>query len=314
VRWQELAKDNLPELQSALRRFYLYAAVIFGALTVLIPLTEFVRDALLAIFGYYQWNDIDVEDSFTMALVAVPIGLFVWRWHWRYLQQEAAAYGESAQGANVRRLYYYAVAFTGLVFVWLGAIDVVQVIVDWVSGQSLIVGQSIWLEPLATGLSRLVIAAPIWAYHWQIGEKAARREDEAGRAERASAPRRVYLYGVALIGGLVILYYLAQVVYRLLLVLAGDPIADFAGAESAADLARCIIAGAIWVVHFMAIRRDGQISAAATLEVPETPANAPATIAERRELLEAQISLLETELSAARAELAALAPNEQTTP
>jgi hypothetical protein len=230
--------------------------------------------------------------------------LIIWRWHWRYLQQEAAAYGESVQGATIRRLYYYAVAATGLVLVWFGAIDILQVGLDWLTGQAVVAGERIWVYPLAAGFSRLAVAAPIWAFHWQVVQRIARREDESGRAERASGPRKVYLYGVALAGGLVILYYLAQVAYRFLLLLLGDPTASFTGAGPAGDLARSAIAAAIWTVHVLAIRRDGQMGA--------DPVETPATVApdERRAILEARISMLEMELREARAELAALAQSE----
>ena len=44
----------------------------------------------------------------------VPVGLAVWLWHWRVLSSEANAYGESEQGATVRRVYYYLMAAVGL--------------------------------------------------------------------------------------------------------------------------------------------------------------------------------------------------------
>ena len=304
VRWQTLAQGNPQEAQSALRRFYLYAAVIACALTVLLPLAELVRTLLLVAFGYWELTDTAVVDSFTVAVAAIPIGLLAWRWHWRFLEKEAAAYGESSQGATIRRLYYYAVALTGLVLVWFGAIDILQVILDVTMGQSVGVGDRVWVQPLAVGLSRLLIAAPIWAYHWQLSQRVARRDDLTGQAERASGPRKVYLYGVALAGGLIILYYLAQVAYRLLLVLLGDASGAFVGAGPVGDLARSAIAAAIWSIHVMAIRRDSQMGAE---PVPEVPA--AIELDEQRAILEARITMLEMELDEARAELAALPPS-----
>jgi hypothetical protein len=307
VRWQAFAVADPQEAQSALRRFYLYLAVVAGALTVLLPLAAFVRSLLLVLFGSVSLSDTSVLDNFATMIAATPIGLVVWRWYWRFLQQEAASYGESSQGATIRRLYYYAVALTGLVLVWFGAIDVLQVVLDWASGQGLVVGDSVWVEPLAAGLSRLLIAAPIWAYHWQVSQRVARREDEVGRAERASGPRKVYLYGVALAGGLIILYYLAQVAYRVLLLLLGDPTASLIGAGLAGDLARSAIAAAIWAVHVVAIRRDSQMGAEPVVEAPP-----PVALDERRAIVEARIHRLEMELSAARAELASLSHDEST--
>lgn len=301
VRWQSLATQYPQERQSALRRFYLYGAVVMGALAVLLPLSELVRALLLLLFRYEYLGDSAVLDVLATSIAAMPIGLFVWYWHWQFLQKEAASFGESTQGATIRRLYYYAVAATGLVLVWFGAIDLVQVALDWATGQSVVVGDRLWITPLAAGLSRLLIATPIWAFHWQVVQRIATREDDAGRAERASGPRRVYLYGVALAGGLVILYYLAQVVYRVLLVILGDTSVSFTGAGPAGDLARCVIAGAIWALHIMAIRRDSQLGAEALEEAPQAVA-----LDERRAILEARINLLEMQLREAREELAAL--------
>ena len=115
-----MAVAHPEEGQSALRRFYLYVAVVVGALTVLLPLAEVGAFVALGVLRLLGMDDTQLLDSFATTLAATPIGLFVWRWHWRYLQQEAATYGESAQGATIRRLYYYAVALTGLVLalVW----------------------------------------------------------------------------------------------------------------------------------------------------------------------------------------------------
>lgn len=299
VRWQALSNANPQEATSALRRLYLYLAVVAGALTVLLPATELLRSVLVVLLSDRQLSDPMVTDALALALAAAPVGLFIWRWHWRYLQREADTYGESAQGATIRRLYYYAVALTGLVMVWFGATELVQAGIDWATGRA-IGDYDVWITPLASGLSLLAVAAPIWAFHWQVAQRVARREDEIGRAERASAPRKVYLYGVALAGGLIILYYLAQVVYRLLLLLLGDPTASFVGAEPAGDLAYSIIAAIIWLVHVMAIRSDGQMGA--------DPVETPVVVSpdERRALLEARINQLEMELNEARAELAAL--------
>jgi uncharacterized membrane protein (DUF485 family) len=307
VRWQTLAVAHPQEAQSALRRFYLYVAVVAGAVTLLLPLSQLLRALLLVLFGELALDDLMLIDVLTTTLAAAPVGLLVWRWHWRFLQQEAAAYGESNEGAVIRRLYYYAVAATGLVMLWFGIVDVVQVGMDWVTGRVAVAGERIWVYPLATGLSLLTIAAPIWAFHWQVVQRVARQDSAAGLAERASGPRKVYLYGAALASGLIILYYLAQVVYRLLLLLLGDTSAGFVGTEAAGDLARSAIAAIIWIVHFMAIRGD---SAMGTEMVEADEVSIPVALDEQRSILEARINLLEMQLHEARTELAALPPGE----
>jgi hypothetical protein len=122
--------------------------------------------------------------------------------------------------------------------------------------------------------------------------------------------RKIYLYGVALAGALIILFQLAQVVYRVLLVLMGDPNAAVFSNETARMLADCLVAGVLWVVHVLAIRGDGQFEKqqpAATV-APLAPPPADASPAERRRLLELRITELEQELASTRAELQQLPP------
>jgi hypothetical protein len=155
----------------------------------------------------------------------------------------------------------------------------------------------LWVYPLASGLSLLLVGAPVWSYHWRVVETIARQTDRRGLDERASGPRKVYLYGVALAGALLILVYLALVAYRLLLALLGDPSAGLVSAETAGDVARAAIAAVLWTVHVLAIRRDGlQGTEAPPLVEPDA----------RRTVLESRIAQLESELAAARAELAGL--------
>ncbi len=298
-RWRSLASQYPAEAQSGLRRFYLYASVVAGALAVLVPAAQLVNQALIQLFDPAALP-FEFWDAVATAVAYAPVGMAVWLWHGRYLEREADAYGESSEGATVRRLYFYAVAATGLVLLWFGAVDLVQAILDTLLAQGRVVAGSarIWVYPLANGLSLLAVGAPVWAYHWRSADTLARRIDRVGQEERASGPRKVYLYGVALVGALLILFYLARVVYRLLLILMGEPGSALVGGEIAGEVARSIIAAVLWTVHVMAIRRDGQQGAEAPPPLVD--------VAARRTALEERIRRLEEELAAARAELAAL--------
>lgn len=299
-RWLAITAASSVEATSVLRRCYLYLAVVGSALATLIPLANLLYEVLLVLFGSPSASWAGLPDRLMDSLPYVPAGLTSWVWHWRVLRQEAAQFGESHEGATVRRLYYYAVAATGLALLWFGAVSILQAALDWL----LVVGPRegyFWAEPLATGLSLLAVGVPIWSVHWQAAQSQARRSDAQGAEERASLPRRVYLYGVALVGALLILFYLAQVVYRLLLLLLGDPNAGLLSAATVADLARSIIAAVLWVVHVLAIRDDTRRVA---------PERAPAAIspADQRAALVRRIEQLERELAATREALANLPP------
>lgn len=311
VRWHELAVQHPGEAQAALRRFYLYTAAVAGAVVTLTPVAGMIRDVLWVLFSRADTLLMVLGDQLATLLGFGSIGLAIWIGHWRYLEREATTYGESEQGASIRRIYYYVVAATGLVVMWIGLVQVVLVLIDFVLARDAwTVTQGLWVEPLASGLSLLAVGAPVWAYHWRVVQTIARRDDRTGQAERAAGVRKVYLYGVALVGAVLILFFLAQVVYRVLLLLLGDPSATLLGVEPAGELARSVIAAIFWTVHVLAIRRDG------LLGTEEPAAEAPA-LDEQRAILAARIAELELELAKARTELAALPaenPTAEATP
>lgn len=302
VRWHALAAQHPHEAQAALRRFYLYGAAVAGAVVTLTPVAGMIRDVLWVLFSRSDTLWIVLGDQLSTLVGFGAVGLVVWIGHWRYLQREAAAYGESEEGASIRRIYYYAVSAVGLAIMWVGLVEAVLVLLDFMLGRDdWVMTQNLWVEPLASGLSLIAVGAPVWASHWRVAQDIARREDVTGQAERASGVRKVYLYGVALVGAVLILFFLAQFVYRILLMLLGDPSVTLGGAEAAGELARSVIAAIFWTVHVLAIRRDGQLGT----DEPETPGLA---LDERRAILEARIAELELELDRARTELAELPP------
>jgi hypothetical protein len=108
----------------------------------------------------------------------------------------------------------------------------------------------------------------------------------------------LYLYGVSLAGALLILYYLSQIVYRLLLLLLGDPEAGLTSGQAAEDFGRGVITALLWVQHLWQIRRDGDLGSEAIPSAEQ--------IEERRAALERRIAHLEQELQETRTELAKL--------
>jgi hypothetical protein len=300
-RWLAITEVFPAEATSILRRCYLYLAVVGSALATLIPLANLLYEVLLVLFGSPSATWSGLTDRLIDSLPYLPAGLTSWVWHWQVLRQEAVRFGESHEGATVRRLYYYAVSATGLTLLWFGAVNILQAGLDWL----LVVGPReghFWAEPLATGLSLLAVGAPIWLVHWRTAQLQARRQNAQGLEERASLPRRIYLYGVALVGALLILFYLAQVVHRLLLLLLGDPDAGLFSSTTVADLARSLIAAVLWVVHVLAIRED-------TRQGTQEPAQVLPVEVDQRAVLRQRIEQLERELAAAREALAKL-PSE----
>ena len=294
-----------PEGRMALRRLYLYVATVLAAAITLIPVVLLVKLVVLYLIGAVDSGDLNIDDL-TTPLGLLPVGALAWRWHWMQVSAEAQRYGDSRESEFVRRLYYYAVAATGLVLLWIGLVDLLRALLDYIFIGAASVEKGFRAHQLATGLSLIAVGAPVWSLHWRTTQRAAVQDNETGRAERASWPRRLYLYGIALVGALLILFELARVVYRLLLWALGDPNADIFGAETLDGLVRAGAAAVFWAVHLLAIRDDSRMVDEAEEAEAQDSEQGHEDAARRREELVARIEDLETELSALRAEFAGL--------
>jgi hypothetical protein len=305
AQWRDLVAAHAEEGQAALRRVYLYAGVVLGAVATLTPAALLLRELLLMVFGDSTGTPAALLEKIIIPISFVPVGLAIWLWHWAVLRKEAAAFGESQEGASVRRIYYYLMAATGLALLWVGSVELLHALLD-----TLLTGlqapTSVWHEPLANGLSLLAVGAPIWVLHWRSVQRVASQANAAGRAERDALMRKIYLYGIALIGALIILFQLAQVIYKLLLALMGDVTASLLSPETAHQLADCLVAGVIWGVHLLAIRNDGRLEKATAQQSVPVAMAAGDTPAERRALLEQKKQQLEQELEKINHELASL--------
>ncbi|MDE0463850.1 MAG: DUF5671 domain-containing protein [Caldilineaceae bacterium] len=303
--WNALMTAQPPEGRMALRRLYLYVATVLAAAITLVPVAMLLRLGVLFLFGGVDTGDIDIDDL-TTPLGLLPVGALAWRWHWLQVSAEAQRYGDSRESEFVRRLYYYAVAATGLLLLWIGLVDLVRALLDLAVIGSISIEKGFRAHQFSSGVSLIAVGAPVWSLHWRTAQRVAEQDNEAGRAERASWPRRVYLYGIALVGALLILFELAQVVYRLLLWALGDPNADFFGAETLDGLVRAGTAAAFWAVHLLAIRNDTRM----VDEDAETAARESEQKERRRDDLAARIEGLETELAVLRSKLAELEDEE----
>jgi len=286
--WRQMIDVDRHEGQAALRRIYLYLSVFSGAALALTPAALLLREALLMALGSGGGTLAELLEQMVEPTSFIPIGVLVWGGHWALLRRETDAYGDSGQSAMVRRLYAYLVAAIGLALLWTGAVQVIHALLgSWLTGD-------LWDDPLATGLSLLAVGAPVWTLFWRRVQSIA--ETAEGAQERDSWPRKVYLYGVALVGALVLLSTLAQALYRVLLTLLGEPDLAFSSNELAYQLADSAIAAVLWSIHLWALRADGRF------EKPPQVVEAP----DPHAALQVRIALLEQELNSARAELAAL--------
>ncbi len=290
-RWNGFVAAHPPEARTGLRRLYLYVATVISAVLTVAPATRLLHELLLRLFQVETPTDLVWSAS---PLASILIGGIAWRWHWRTVQAEAARYGETPESETVRRIYYYLVSATGLVVLWVGLVDLARVLLDWLVVQEA-TEAGFRIRQAVNGLSLTAVGLPVWGLHWRTMQRAARLRDERGLRERASTPRRAYLYGVALAGALLILVDLGRFLYQLLLQMLGGP-GDPFGGETLNALVRSGLALLFWLGHVLALREDQRLGT----RVEPAPEDLQAA---RRAALRERIRQLEEELAALQAEL-----------
>ncbi|MGE3912012.1 MAG: DUF5671 domain-containing protein, partial [Chloroflexota bacterium] len=168
-----------------------------------------------------------------------------------------------------RRVYLYGIAFAS---VWMlvsgvgGLLEIAfKAVLELLAGPLQIFGASLLADEVSFYGSLTGIGLLVWAIHWALAARALRQHEVV---ERRSAIRKLYLYGVLLVGGVLLLYQLRMLFLDLLGVMFGTVSgADFASGTLSSPLAMVLTAGVLWAYHARIAALDRAI-------VPETGAGA----------------------------------------
>ena len=261
------------ERGSGVRRFYLYL-MLAGALIFFLPgAINLLRLPVWALLGA------QIGQPYLSALGA-PLGLLVvtvpiWLYHRRLALAEAASAGDDGSLGTVRRLYFYAAGFGLASFllinesrlgtsVWEGLIrpagtPVVEV-GDWVR-----------LALPAYAIAALVFLATWW-WHWSQTERIAAEANPRGRAELASVLRRVYVYGLILIGLIVVLVNATTLLNDLFRAVLGSPNPTGTGRPLAIAVGQPLVWGLVYGAFWLNLRGWLQRDASRAPEASEQAA------------------------------------------
>ncbi len=260
------------------RQAFYFVNVGLGLSLVLLALGYLVRQGMLGLLGEplgprYRW-----WPSLAAAGVALGVGSVIWWVHrWRVQQEWGDLRGQWFHVA-VGRGYTYVVCAVALGVTWWGAMTALRVLTTLLlPGEGL--GGNWWRQHLATGTAMFLVAAPVWLWHWRQIQHVATRPDRIGQQERASWMRRVYLYGVGLVAGLVMLVYSGRIVYALWLWALGVSTPIFWTTATNA-IGPGVLSVLVWVYHLYTIQQDNRRSEA-ELSLPDREA----LLAEREALL-----------------------------
>lgn len=199
------APDAEVERRSIVRKLAIYLVVFISAVAVLVSATFALSSVGRRILGdpvVEQYNSLWHELGFPVTTIVVFGAL--WLFHRRVVESEASRETELARAATIRRLYTYLICAIGLAMAAIGAAGAIGVI-----GSQIIGFNTHQHGETATYLSLLIVGGGAWAYHWRQARQ--RLDDD----ERASQPRRFYLYAAVLGGVLGLLVFGSAGLYRL---------------------------------------------------------------------------------------------------
>jgi len=217
-----------------------------------------VTGAGIAAFGTLQWLWGDPDSSsavrhfedFAPALAVMAIGGLVWAYH------RLVVLGDTAKTrTEIHRVYDYVVAAVGLVTAVVGSVLLLIAVQEAVfppsGGGRFDSSINIFL---GAGTS-LLVGLPLWARAWGRAGRHARLEPEQ---EASSPTRRIYLFGVLGVSGIVAfgsLMTLLVAVFNALFEEDGGPLRD----EVQVSAALLVTVGLVAAYHFMKMRAEGEL-------------------------------------------------------
>lgn len=264
---QRVARDG-DEQHSVLRKFYLYAAVFLGAAFSLFSLAAWLQSFLKILMGDPAPSAAALTEGTGNSLVTAIIGALVWAYHARVLQDDARLVREAPQQASIRRLYYYLVAAISLTALIVGVANIgemlLRLVMDW--RPAFVSASDWWRERLAWGVAATLVGLPVWLRAWRRMQNTALAANAQGQAERGATLRKVYLYGVALVGAVVVLFNLSSAAYQFLRVVLGEMSSNLVLGDVAGALVNSGVAAAAWLYHLVAIRQDSALARETVVE------------------------------------------------
>jgi len=269
--WVErLVRRGDEERGAALRHLYLYgmlaafaaplAANVFGLAKALFDLGLRTRvDAPAGVeFDPVLGFDVPVGAS-AGAVVDPVVGAAVlamlWLYHWRVTRRDAGFVADSAIAATLRRLYVMAFSLAGLVATTGGAVTLIRRSLPPFDSPG--TASALAVAPITAGLTfamaQAVVGAGLWALFWAWAQRLFRGPDDA---ERRSALRKLYLYGVVSVAVLLVVTHAA-----FLLAGALRAALRLAAEGDARDALAVIVGlGVVWAYHARVLQWDAAVA------------------------------------------------------
>ena len=262
LHWFRMAREDF---DSTLRQVYFYLLTISGgAITALVAIIILLYRFFIWVFGS-TLSTVSLRMSpsppflfLGWAIPTILVGLAIWGYHLRKVQEEAGRNQEKRQSAQ--RFYLYLMSFLGLGTLAAGLSILLGILLD--SGTSLTVTSGWWRNQLAVSLSLLLVGAPLWLYYW---DRILKRVQTGGINEWRALSRRIFLYVIVGVSIVFLAADLVNIIYQLLRgILQGNFGTNFLH-DSKWSLQTLIVAALLLWYHWRLLRIDQRLGAEAVV-------------------------------------------------
>ncbi len=261
------------ERNSLLRLVVLFLITFFGLIGCLTASGIVLYQLLSVVLGSFSGLGVFLNQIAVPLSVALSLGL-VWAYYHYSLSpylgaltvedsdleagNQPVAERDWLRRVEVRRIYYYVLAFLGFVAIFIGLQQLLTGLLELTLGGE-ILGEVAVRSQLAGGLAALIIGLPVWVLHWRVMAVEARREGEIGDYARRSLIRRSYLYLMLFASVIGLMVSAGMLIYQILRALLGDPIGQLVMVVLQ-QFVTLLLFGIVLVYHWLALREDGRLA------------------------------------------------------
>jgi hypothetical protein len=254
--WIQRTLINTSERTSMLRLVVLYCLVFVSVMVVLVS-TGMVLDKILGwLFGEsLSFSEFVLLISRPLS-VALPFGL-VWIHFGSTLSREVNLLPDTPLSSGLRRLYFYILAFIGLIAFFIGLHMTIILVIDYLWGD--IHWEASLRSGLSSSLATLMVGVPLWINTWRPMATEARKIGEAADHARRSLVRKSYLYLFLFLGLMGVMFSSGMLIYMNLRTLLGD-VPQHLLIEMLRLIASLTLFGLLLGYHWGILRKDVRLA------------------------------------------------------
>lgn len=244
---QRFAAGDEEERASVVRRIFFYGLMAAGAAPIVSNVYRLVDNAFLSLTGGTFQNYYPYDLTTGQHLAAIVVWAVIWFYMWRQVQLDNQTVRLQDANLTVRRLYLVALALAGLVMVSLGAVSLLQTLLELPAG-------FFWRNPVAHGSAQLVVGMLVWVVHWLLLQRAFL---SAEPAEERSVLRKAYLYLAVFVFSVMAVVSATGLLKRLLeLALGDEPSPEPLLSQLSLQLPLMLVGSVFWAYHWRVLRQD----------------------------------------------------------